>query len=101
MVKRTLSRLKTGAASFNEVSCCVIERLLFGLQRRFCLAFTKSASVPKWMPQAASFSFADTPLSEVIRRLSSLYRDSAWEWRQSGVLVVRGLGNGARNTHNK
>jgi hypothetical protein len=47
LVKRTPSRLRTGAASLNEVSRCVIERLLFGLQRRFCLVFTKSDTVPK------------------------------------------------------
>ncbi len=55
------------------------------------------SDLPKHMPQKANVSVGPVSLGEALDYLTSVYKDTEWEVRKSGFVIVRGPTNPARD----
>lgn len=69
--------------------------VLLLLYKQYGIPFVSDPKIV--MPQRADVHLSSMPLGEALDRLTEIYKDTEWEWRKYGVLVVRGPSNGARH----
>ena len=71
-------------------------RVLQKLNEDYRLPFVSDPE--QLMPQRADVMITSTTLGDALDRLAAIYKDTEWEWRRMGVLVIRGPTNPNRRS---
>ncbi len=69
-------------------------QVLRDLHDRYGIPFV--SDVEQYMRQRADVRITRTPLGDALDKLTDLYKDTEWEWRKMGFLIVRGPDSSVR-----
>lgn len=80
-----------------DLDRATLVQTLIQLHEKYDIPFVTDPPPLREKAQRVDIHLGPMPLGEVLDKLTQLYKDTEWEWRKYGFLVVRGPFNHARD----